>query len=217
MQYAIGAFAALAFVLAFVAFRLLQFWRRYERVCRSFARERASVIVMHDHYRDTAELTARLDATARLYDELEWHSLDPSILLTSGRFKGASSSMSVLNKQELGARRIPHGSIDVFLGDGDRGAGDTYQEVALACRWLRDNGHGCAYFVGSPLQLFQVFYSAVFNGIYPRLHPVESSSIEPIWIVARLLMGVLVFFDPRGWNPVSFWIRFRRRHIVYDM
>lgn len=89
-----------------------------------------------------------------------------------------------------------------------------YEEIGFACEWLGTQGEKSMFIVANPLQAFQAYYLAVFNGILPHLRPVELLEIQPFYVVGKLFQAILILFDPRGWNPFSCSIRYQRRHVT---
>ncbi len=218
MQFWYGVIFTLGLIGVACIFRLWQFRNAYIRVVDGVRTEHTTAIVMLDYYRESPELYLRLNETVALYQKLKnVIGQKPLVLLTVGKLAGNKDTISVLNKRELSMYGIVHSDLHIFLGDDARGAADTYEEVALACQWLHENNFKSAYFVGNPLQLFQAYYIAIFNRIYPRLHSVEVIEAEPFYVVGKLLQAVLVLFDPHGWNPMSVYIRWRRRHSINNI
>lgn len=69
------------------------------------------------------------------------------------------------------------------------------------------------HYPGSEERGFQTYFLCVFYSIFPRTQLVILVEDRTVYAVSKLFQAILVFFDPRGWNPLSVWIRYRRRYI----
>ncbi len=213
MEFIAGVLVTLIVLALFASLRLRQFGRKYRYAYKRFAYETPSTILLFEHFRGTPELVHRLAETKYLYDALRKDDVHAKVLLSTGRLYGERAPIAELSKEKLVEMGVPREDIHVYLGENNMGAADTYEETVLACKWLRAQGEHSAYVIANPLQAFHVYYLSIYNGIFPHLEPVKLLEARVLYIVGKLLQAALVFFDPRGWNPLSMWMRYRRRYI----
>lgn len=207
----------------FAVVRLRQFSNRNQFL--NYGRGgRPYVIVMLDFYRDSPELYARIHKTCDLYFQLKQEGLNPRVLLTTGILKGEKQSLATSNAEDLINLGIPRSRINVYLGDRllgkhrfsrkEQGAADTYEEVLLACEWLRCHDISSAYVVTNFPQAFHAHFIAMFQKIYlnPVLVSLDLLDNKRAYSVAKLFQAILLLFDPMGRNPLSMAMRVRRRY-----
>lgn len=207
-----AALFALA-LLAVAAIRLRQFAKHYRALMKESARHRPRSIILFEHYQGTSEWTTRVYAAKALYKKLCAEGISPRIILAVGKIVAYGNlSGAELDKSDLIRAGISPDCIDVYLPSG-KGAVDTFEEVKLACRLLRERGQNIAYAIANPLQAVIIFYVCIWNGVWPQLEIVPLEEERPFYALGKLVQYAFLLFDPNARNPLAWWIRLKRRHI----
>lgn len=210
-------------LILLVLMRIRQFSQRYQ-VLDYLDGITPRVIILLDFYRDSRELRERLLKIHECFSQLEKEGGNPVVLLTTGQLKGEPMPLAVSNARTLIELGVPKERVVVYLGDRlsgtyrfsrrGKGAADTYEEVLLACEWLRQHGISTAYVVTNLSQAFHAYYIALFQRVL--LHPILVSHdlFEPTrsYNIGKLFQTMFLFFDPTGRNPLFSLMRIKRRY-----
>jgi len=207
-------------IVAVASIAVWQLWRymRWYRTASCRIDTSNPVIVMLDYYQGSSELASRIKKTHELYRQLLMQGKNPYIVLTVGQLKGMSSTIAHLDRNQLVTIGVPSGQIFIYLGKNGKGAADTFEEVRLACEYIRNFSSklslGTVHIVTNPLQAFQAFMICVREGIIPSLETVPLQGASDIYVAGKLFQCVLMFFTPRGiMNPLLAAQRCWRRYV----
>ncbi|TSC72902.1 MAG: hypothetical protein G01um101470_256 [Parcubacteria group bacterium Gr01-1014_70] len=216
MDFFLGICFAFLCLVLLTMYRFYQYYTKYQSLVKDNdsrnRSEHVKIIVMLDHYRG-AELDARLEATIALYKQLANNNTRVVVLLATGKLMGDEITIALRNMDTLHAMGIPLSSLDASSGFSGNAA-DTFQEVRSACEHAKEVFKvTTVHIVANPLQAFQAFGIAIFNGIYPQLCVIPLLEESPAYAVGKFFQGMLTFFDPNGWNPLSCFIRYKRKNI----
>lgn len=212
MYFICGICVTIAALFVVVALRLSAFSARYERLRKLYGEETPRTIFMHDHFVGSEELKERLAVARDVYQRLRNDDREARILVDVGQLDGAWRAIAYDHDVALVKLGVATGDVHVCLGKTGCGAADTYEEVKLACEWLERHGEHSVFVVTSVLQAYAAFYMFISRGVWPVLRTSEFLEYRTWYATGKLLQGFLVLVDPYGRNPLSMFIRWRRRH-----
>ncbi len=214
-EYLVGALGLFVVLVGITGWRVWQYTVWYQRalqVHNPFSK--SPIIFMPDHYPLSEEFKGRLRKTVSVYQILHNEGCSPSIVVTCGKLIGWPEPIADVDKMKLVGQGVPEANVHTSLGTRNRGAADTFEEVRLACDFVKKYDRFTRmHIVTNPLQGCQIFMIAVRQRVLPHLEVTPFLMERPFYVAGKLFQILLTFYSPRGKNPISLVQRYVRRHV----
>ena len=201
---------AAVFVYGLLNLRFMCFQHRRLKGANDHTEPRAAILL--EHYQEHPEWATRIRAAKDLYETAKERCCDFRIILAVGEIKAyGRGAMAYRDKEELMEAGIPRKAVEVYLGKKKKGGVETLGEVRLACACVKTWGQDSAYVIANPLQMPLAIFACIWNGVWPRPVAVHLEETRLFYFIGKGLQLATFIFDPYGMNPLSLWIKYKRR------